>query len=333
MSIFNKLTLTHLPLPLTTVSIQMAFTVLVLMLRPSELRWGNSDDIKRWAFTVPLLFVGMLATSMIAMQYASLGTMVVCRNISPIPTMLIEGMFRIPYVMTVRTILSLLVIIGGVTLYEAHEIRFSFPALVAILINMVFAVLERIMQRHLMANNPVELSKAMMMLLNNGIGLLPTLVLALIAGEHHDWKEKFGKAGKRDVALLFGSCVNGLAISYAGIRLQHKVAATSFMVVTNVSKFVVIFFGILALGESVRPARERHARQQRTCAPPCAALLLLICLCALSLSASRAELDSLGRRLCLCRARGHHVCKRAQASRGDACAQSCVRRAEVACRA
>jgi len=250
MSIFNKLTLVALPLPLTTVSIQMAFTVLVLLLRPSELRWGNSDDIKRWACTVPLLFVGMLASSMVAMQFASLGTMVVCRNVSPLPTMLIEGMFRIPYVMTVRTILALLVIIGGVTLYESHEIRFSLVAIVAITINMVFAVLERIMQRHLMANNPVELSKAMMMLLNNGIGLLPTLLLALLVGEHATWRHKFALVGKREAALLFGSCVNGVAISYAGIRLQHKIAATSFMVVTNVSKFAVIFFGVLALGES-----------------------------------------------------------------------------------
>lgn len=140
MSIFNKLTLAHLPLPLTTVTIQMAFTVAALMLRPSELRWGGSDDIKRWALTVPLLFVGMLASSMVAMQYATLGTMVVCRNVSPLPTMAIEGMFRIPYVMTGRTLLSLLVIIGGVVLYEGNEISFSLAALLAISVNMVFAV-------------------------------------------------------------------------------------------------------------------------------------------------------------------------------------------------
>ncbi|KAJ1634433.1 hypothetical protein T492DRAFT_973675 [Pavlovales sp. CCMP2436] len=250
MSIFNKLALLHIPLPLTIVAIQMAFTTVTLLLRPSELRWGNSDDIKRWAYTVPLLFVGMLASSMVAMQFASLGTMVVCRNIAPIPTMLIEGMFRIPYVMTARTLLSLAVIIGGVALYEIHEIRFSVGALLAILVNMLFAVLERIMQRHLMANNPVELSKPMMMMLNNGIGMLPTLLLALCWGEQHKWADAFSQMDKRDMTFLAISCLNGLAISYAGIRLQHMVAATSFMVVTNVNKFAVIFFGIATLGES-----------------------------------------------------------------------------------
>jgi solute carrier family 35 protein len=264
MSIFNKLAVVHLPLPLTIVTIQMSFTVMTLLLRPSSLRWGNSDDIKRWAFTVPLLFFGMLASSMVAMQYASLGTIVVCRNIAPLPTMFIEGMFRIPFVMTSRTVLSLLVIVAGVSLYEAHEIRFSSSALVAILVNMVFAVLERIMQRHLMANNPVDLSKGMMMLLNNGIGLIPTLLLALLSGEHRQWSEKLIGMDGRAFTFLLISCVNGLAISYAGIRLQHMVAATSFMVVTNVNKFAVILFGILTLGESVRACSRRSIARANT---------------------------------------------------------------------
>lgn len=106
------------------------------------------------------------------------------------------------------------------------------------------------MQRHLMANSPVDLTRGMMMLLNNGIGLLLTLVLVTLMGEHRDW-HKFRSATKRDLGYVLISCVNGLAISYAGIRLQHKISATSFMVVTNVSKFAVIFFGVTILGESV----------------------------------------------------------------------------------
>lgn len=98
-----------------------------------------------------------------------------------------------------------------------------------------------------------------MMLLNNGIGLLPTLALALLTGEHRNW-HALGSASGRDLAYLAASCVNGLAISYAGIRLQHKIAATSFMVVTNVSKFAVIFFGVAVLGESVRAAPSDEPR-------------------------------------------------------------------------
>jgi len=36
--------------------------------------------------------------------------------------------------------------------------------------------------------------------------------------------------------MIAMSCLNGLAISYAGLRVQQLVTATSFMVLTNVNK-------------------------------------------------------------------------------------------------
>jgi len=209
--------------------------------------------VRRWALTVPFLFVGMLASSMLAMQFSTLGTIVVCRNVAPIATMLIEGMFRIPFVISTHTVLALLTIVLGVVIYEATDIQFSPAGITAILVNMLFAVLERIMQRHLMANNPVDLSKSMMMLLNNAIGMPPTLLLALAWGEHVKWRKAFGEVSTLGVTYLVISCLNGLAISYAGIRLQHMVAATTFMVITNVNKFAVILFGVIAFNESAGP--------------------------------------------------------------------------------
>jgi hypothetical protein len=155
MSIFNKMAVVHVPLPLTIVALQMGFTVASLLLRPSLLTCGSALDVRRWALTVPLLFVGMLASSMLAMQYASLGTIVVCRNVAPIATMLIEGCFRIPFQSSGHTVAALLTIVAGVALYESGDLGFSAVGMGAILVNMVFAVLERIMQRHLMANRPV----------------------------------------------------------------------------------------------------------------------------------------------------------------------------------
>lgn len=156
MSIFNKLAVNHFPVPLTLVSIQMLFTVVVVLCQPSKLTYGGREDITRWSTTVPPLFVGMLATSMVAMQYSTLGTIVVCRNIAPIPTMLVESMFRIPFVISGHTILALLTIIVGVIVYEANDISFSALGVIAIIVNMIFAILERLKQRDLMANRPVR---------------------------------------------------------------------------------------------------------------------------------------------------------------------------------
>eukprot|EP00304_Pavlova_gyrans_P015894 CAMPEP_0206034154 /NCGR_PEP_ID=MMETSP1466-20131121/1159_1 /ASSEMBLY_ACC=CAM_ASM_001126 /TAXON_ID=44452 /ORGANISM="Pavlova gyrans, Strain CCMP608" /LENGTH=245 /DNA_ID=CAMNT_0053408415 /DNA_START=39 /DNA_END=773 /DNA_ORIENTATION=+ len=167
--------------------------------------------------------------------------------------MVIEAMFRVPFVISRETVIALAVIIVGVCIYESRDLAFSIAAVAAITVNMAFAVVERLMQRHLMSNSPVELSKPTMMLLNNGIGALPCVALACLWGEHAKWKGVFGTIDVTSVLLLILSCVIGLAISYAGLRLQQKVAATTFMVITNVNKFAVIGFGILVFGDTAGP--------------------------------------------------------------------------------
>lgn len=112
----------------------------------------------------------------------------------------------------------------------------------------------------------VDLSKPMMMLLNNAVGMLPCLVLAFVWGEHTEWRTAFHSLRLNGAVFLVLSCLNGLAISYAGIRLQHMVAATTFMVITNVNKFAVILFGVLMFGDVVR-ARARLPRARCSSGP------------------------------------------------------------------
>lgn len=51
-------------------------------------------------------------------------------------------------------------------------------------------------------------------------------------------------------ALLLASCVNAVGISWAGINAQAYVTATTFMVLANLNKFVVVGFGIVVLQEA-----------------------------------------------------------------------------------
>ena len=53
-----------------------------------------------------------------------------------------------------------------------------------------------------------------------------------------------------DIVLLVVSCFNAVGISYAGINAQGYVSATTFMVLSNLNKFVVVAFGMLALREA-----------------------------------------------------------------------------------
>ena len=176
MSVFNKMAIIALPLPITLVMVQMLFTVATIGANWRSVHIGSRRDALRWGCTVPLLFSAMLVSSMIAMEHNTLGTVVVFRNVAPLFTLLIERMFRVPMQVSRNTILSLFTIILGVVVYNWSSIALSTVGLIAIVCNMVFAVLERLLQRHLMAQAPVDISKPGMMLLNNSCGLVPNLL-------------------------------------------------------------------------------------------------------------------------------------------------------------
>jgi len=81
MSIFNKLAITALPLPITLVLIQMVFTVCTTLIGWRSVHVGSRRDALRWGCTVPILFNAMLVSSMFAMRHNTLGTISVFRNV------------------------------------------------------------------------------------------------------------------------------------------------------------------------------------------------------------------------------------------------------------
>ena len=87
------------------------------------------------------------------------------------------------------------------------------------------------------------------MLLNNAASLVPMMALAAYFGEHTRWA-RLRDISVGDFALLLVSCVNAVGISYAGINAQGYVSATTFMVLSNLNKFVVVGFGMVVLREA-----------------------------------------------------------------------------------
>ena len=123
MMIINKMVLRSLPLPMTVVTIQMATTVIVLITTSSTLHFGSVRDVLRWATTIPLLFTFMLASSMLALDLASMGAIVVVRNVAPILTLAMERATQEHIELDAPTLLSMLVIIGGVVLYTFNDVQ------------------------------------------------------------------------------------------------------------------------------------------------------------------------------------------------------------------
>mgnify|MGYP007078124995 CR=1 FL=1 len=60
MSVFNKLAVQALDLPISLVLIQMLFTVASIAVRPNSVHIGSMRDALRWGLSVPMLFAAML---------------------------------------------------------------------------------------------------------------------------------------------------------------------------------------------------------------------------------------------------------------------------------
>jgi hypothetical protein len=137
MSVFNKLAVRAMPLPITLVLVQMSFTLMSITAQRKAIHIGSLRDALRWGLTIPILFAAMLVSSMVAMEHNTLGTIVVFRNVAPLFTLFIERMFRVPMAVSCETVLALLSIVVGVALYHLHTLGLTTMGLIAVCLNMV----------------------------------------------------------------------------------------------------------------------------------------------------------------------------------------------------
>lgn len=201
-----------------------------------------------WAATVPPLFCLMMLTSTLALKYVSVGTFVVVRNLGPLVTLVIETFIHQEASVKLdrHTAGATGAIALGVFIYESWELRFSAIGLCFLVANLLFACAERMLQRHLLAVRKVDVSKAGLMALNNGIGMLLSTVLmwCLSPKEAHALYHAL-RYHPHVRWVVAASCLVGCAISYTGLWLQRLVTATSFMVLGSGTKLIIIVWGIV----------------------------------------------------------------------------------------
>ena len=245
MMLVNKQVTMRFGTPLTIVGIQMAFTVAVLgSCFFSTLHFGSRRDAIRWARTISPLYALMLGTSMIALQFSSVGTMTVARNIAPLVSLPIEAAFQEKIETTMWTWASLLYILVGVLIYLSVDVGVgtSTVGMGFVLLNMIAAVVERLMQRKLIVLEPVDLSKTAMLLLNNAFAIIPVAIAVPFAPTSLHGKPEYNEynAWSRllfvDYFLLVLSCIIGVAIGWTALNAQSYLTATSMLVVTNMNK-------------------------------------------------------------------------------------------------
>jgi len=249
MMVFNKLAVMAFPPACTLVAMQMAFCVLaMLVFCRRSLHVGSMRDVLKWCFVVPL-YAGMLLTSILALKHAPMTLVVTFRALSPLVSLCIERFYPAPIRVSPGMVSAIGVMLLGTALYISEMPSSDWSGVEWAVANIFFAVGDRLLQRLLLAKDqcPVDMSKTAITLVNNLSGGLLMIVAAWLHGELGEATAALKQMDIMGGMVVATSCVVGVGISYTGIWAQSLISATSFLVLVNVNKFVIILLEVLAI--------------------------------------------------------------------------------------
>ncbi|CAK0829706.1 unnamed protein product [Prorocentrum cordatum] len=246
MNVLNKKAAKAFEATCLLVIIQMLVSVVVIIcMEYDKMKMDKWADFMKW-LVVPFAFAGMLGTSMFAFKEASLTTILIMRNILPILTFGFEkALFNQPESMCWKVVTSLVVTLAGSVLYGFVDISATNLGKLLILVNCAFTIVDRLVQAKLLkGNKDFSISISMCMLLNNGLGVVPMLALALAKGEVPEGNAWF-------LVMMSGLC--GASLGYVGLRTQQLVSGTTVLVMQNFNKLLIIALGMFVFHEHLTP--------------------------------------------------------------------------------
>lgn len=251
MNITNKSLVESLHTPTLVTAAQMFMTVIGTIILASHRFSGSRGEMLRWSF-VPFIFFGMLVSSFFTYRYLSLSLLMVIRNVTPLVTLPIECAImpadKRP-IITPQMLLALCVILGSTFVY-CEKITVSYIGVGYALLNMVLAITDRVAQRRLLTTECQGLSTESCVLLNNLMGLVPTLLLAVTLHDFDDFDKSKWFASSTTMLLLLSGVI-GTGICYFALAVQREIAATSFMVLQNACRMAVVLVGVLVFGDPI----------------------------------------------------------------------------------
>lgn len=243
MMLSNKLAIQEFPLECCLVWLQLAFSALMLAIFAYPyIRIGSVKDFLRWSMVAPM-YCGMLLTSILALKSAPMSLVIVLRNASPLGTVVIERLYPEPLQVSWKMLLAMVLMLTGAMMYMVdRKEAVNWHAIGWVVLNSAIAVVDRLLQRLLLAKDqcPVDISRTGITFINNLSGVLVIGIAILMKGELAAAPDAAKHLTPFGMGNLLFSCILGLTISYTSIWAQSLITATSFLVMTNANKFVIL---------------------------------------------------------------------------------------------
>jgi len=217
----------------------------------SEMSFGSRYDLAKWMF-VPLSFASILATGLWSLKEATMSTVLILRNVLPLMSFAAERwLMDASTTVSTITVLSMLTTLVGTLLYGCWNISVTPRGASLILLNDALMVFDKLLQRHLLQSLDFSVSLPLCMLLNNTVGILPILLVACVMGEFHQWPGAVMEASWAAWAKVLLSGMLGCSLGYLALQVQQLVTATTFLVLQNFSKVLVVCLGVLIFGDPI----------------------------------------------------------------------------------
>merc|ERR1719263_1553788 len=140
----------------------------------------------------------------------------------------------------------------GAVLFSSTESVFSWIGLGLVILNTLLAILDRVLQRRLLVQECKDLPLSACMVINNSRGVLPTILIAGLSKEFQGFQDS--ATNWKDpgvITLVIMSGFMGLFIGLSGLMCQKAMSATSFQVLQNMSKVVVVVIGVQIFGDKI----------------------------------------------------------------------------------
>jgi drug/metabolite transporter (DMT)-like permease len=119
-------------------------------------------------------------------------------------------------------------------------------------VHIFFMVACLLLERKFLGVEPLQLSLASAVLLNNLFGLVP-LGAALAMYAEPARYARMTSTPQQGWLLLAISCVLAVAMAYSGTSLAKMITGTTRLVSTNMSKLIVIAYGMVVMHENHSP--------------------------------------------------------------------------------
>ena len=242
--LINKLCLHAVPMPsfISVAQFAVASITSILLMWLGRVPTDHFEWKKAKPYCIYVsMFVATIYCNMRALQHSNVETVIVFRACCPLIVCLLDWAFLGRQLPSLRSFLSLLLVLGGCAGYVLTDRSFrmnGFAAYTWVTAYFLIISVEMAYGKHIVGPHLGFASMWGPTLYTNTISLAPMATIGIVTREHARVASVEGTLPM--VSLLILSCVIGVAISFLGFRARSLVTATCFTVLGVANKMATV---------------------------------------------------------------------------------------------